>query len=118
MLPVLIEPKPVKCGQMPKLSKYFWILFSLIFFDLVSTTVGLYTGTLVEKNILMEWTVDIGVWFFIVYKIVLSGSGLAGLEFFWQRGNLFKRLYQFVIVAYVAIWSGGIIFYQVKGMMI
>lgn len=100
-----------------KLSKYFWILFTIILIDLVSTTVGLYTDVLVEKYILMAWTVDIGIWFFVVYKIALSGSGLVGLEVFWQRGHLSKRLYQYVIVAYVTIWSGGIIYYQVKGMI-
>ncbi len=104
--------------QMKKLSKYFWILFSIILIDLVSTTIGIYTGLLVEKYILIAWTVDIGIWFFVVYKIVLSGFGLAGLEVFWQRGQLPKRLYQYVIVAYLVIWLGGIIFYQVKGMML
>lgn len=103
---------------MNKLSKYFWILFSIILVDLVSTTIGLYTGLLVEEQYLIRWTVDIGIWFFIVYKIVLSGSGLAGLEVFWQRDQLSKKLYQYVIVAYLVIWSGGIIFYQVKGMML
>ena len=100
-----------------ELSKYFWILFSIILVDLISTTVGLYTGLFVEEQYLIRWTVDIGIWFFVLYKIVLSGSGLAGLEIFWQRGHLSKRLYQCVIGAYLAIWSGGIIFYQVKGML-
>ena len=101
-----------------KPSKYFWILFSIILVDLLSTTVGLYTGVLVEKYILIAWTVDIGIWFFVLYKIVMSYTGLIGLEIFWQRGYLSKRLYQFPIVAYVVIWSSGIIFYQVKGMML
>ena len=103
---------------MKNLSKYFWILFSIILIDLASTTIGLYTGVLVEKQILMEWTVDIGIWFFVIYKIVLSGTGLVALEVFWQRGHLSKRLYQCVIVTYLVIWSGGIIYYQVKGMML
>jgi hypothetical protein len=103
---------------MKKLSKYFWILLCIILVDLISTTWGLYTDVLVEKYILIAWTVDIGLWFFVLYKIVLSGSGLAGLEIIWQRGQLPERLYQYVIGAYLVIWFGGIIFYQVKGMML
>lgn len=100
------------------LSKYFWILFSLILVDLVITTIGLCTGVLVEEQIFIRWTVDIGIWFFVIYKIVLSGTGLTGLEIFWKRGHLPKWTYQCVIWAYVVIWIGGIIFYQVKGMML
>ena len=103
---------------MMKLSKYFWILTGIIITDLIITTWGLYTDVLVEKYFLIAWTVDIGIWFFVLYKIVLSGTGLTGLEIFWQRGQLPKRLYQYVIVAYVIIWVTGVIFYQVKGMML
>lgn len=103
---------------MGKLSKYFWILFSIIMVDLISTTWGLYTGVLVEKYFMMAWTVDIGIWFFVLWKIVLSGTGLAGLETFWQRGQLDKWIYPGVIVAYLVLWFGGIIYYQVKGMML
>lgn len=101
-----------------KLSKYFWILFSIILVDLASTTIGLYTGVFVEASFLMAWTIDIGIWFFVVYKIMLSGTGLTGLEVFWQRGQLNEWIYPCVIGAYMVIWFGGIIFYQVKGMML
>ena len=101
-----------------KLSKYFWILTGIISVDLISTTWGLCTGVLVEKSLLMAWTVEIGIWFLVLYKIVLSGIGLAGLETFWQRDQLDKWIYPGVIVTYLVIWFGGIIYYQVKGMML
>ena len=101
-----------------ELSKYFWILTIIILIDLISTSIGLYTGVLVEAYPLMAWTVDIGIWFFVLYKICLSGIGLVGLEIIYHRDQLSELVYPCVIGAYVVIWSGGIIFYQVKGMML
>lgn len=101
------------------MSKYFWILLSIILVDLISTTIGLYTDVLVEEQILIRWTVEYGgIWFFVLYKICLQGFGLAGLEYFWQRDQLPEKLYQYVIGTYLVVWFGGIIFYQVKGMML
>lgn len=101
------------------MSKYFWILLSIILVDLISTTIGLYTDVLVEEQILIRWTVEYGgIWFFVLYKIILQGVGIAGLEYFWQRDQLPEKLYQYVIGTYLVVWFGGIIFYQVKGMML
>ena len=103
---------------MGKLSKYFWILTGIIFADLIITTWGLYTGVLVEQYFLIRWTVDIGIWFFVVYKLSLSYFGLSILEYAWQRDLFSNRAYLYVIVAYVVIWTIGVIYYQVKGMIL
>ena len=103
---------------MVKLSKYFWILTGLIFADLISTTWGLYTGVFVEQYFLMRWTVDLGILFFAIYKLSLSYLGLFILEWAWKRDQFSDRAYSYVIVAYVVIWSVGVIYYQVKGMML
>ena len=103
---------------MPKLSKYFWILTGIIFADLIITTWGLYTGVLVEQYFLIRWTVVIGIWFFVIYKLSLSYFGLSILEYAWQRYLFSNRAYLYVIVAYVVIWTIGVIYYQVKGMIL
>ena len=101
-----------------RFSKYFWILTGLIFFDLITTTWGLYTGLLVEQYFLMRWTVDIGIWYFVLYKLSLSYLGLSFLEWTWQRDEFSDRSYSYVIAAYVVIWTVGVIYYQAKGMML
>lgn len=103
---------------MIKLSKYFWILTGIIFVDLITTTWGIYTGMLVEKYFLIRWTVDIGLWFFVIYKLSVSYLGLSILELAWQRDLFSDRAYSYVIVAYVVIWVVGVIYYQVKGMLL
>ena len=103
---------------MGKLSKYFWILTGIIFADLIITTWGLYTGVLVEQYFLIRWTVDIGIWFFMIYKLTLSYVGVFVLEYAWQHDLFSNRAYSYVIWAYVVIWTIGVIYYQVKGMIL
>ena len=93
------------------LSKYFWILSIICFVDLALTTIGLQTGVLFEANWMLAWTLKIGLWFFILYKIVLQGVGIAILE--WHtRKYKDVYLYKCVIVLYLIIWILFFVYYN------
>ena len=93
------------------LSKYFWILSSICFVDLTSTAIGIKTDCLFEANPYLVWTLNIGLWFFVLYKIALQGAGITILE--WHYGKTQESVYyKFCIIAYFVGWVSFFVYYN------
>jgi hypothetical protein len=87
------------------LMKESWILIGICLLDL-ATTLALMAGRMFsEGNPLMQYYLDLGVWAFIIAKLVLVVMPLILAEYSKQFQPAFvKNMLRFAIAAYVAAY--------------